>query len=264
MRRTTCLLAVTMVAAASAPGTRAETEPLLEDPVGIVGVVPTPLGGHTLTLGGLFDQARRGPLRDTDGGFLEAEAGIARGFDLRFAQIAAYGRAAPYQVEGAGRVWGGGSRLGVRWQFVEEGDAVPAIGVYGALTALYGESRPAQDADIVALMSKTLRGGERPLALYLNAGWTERLNPQPGERAGRYGFAAGLAHTLRHDTSAAVTYAVAQQDRGERDQQVVQGGIWHRLGGGGPVVSISVGAGLNEDSPRLQVGFAVKWLFGGE
>jgi hypothetical protein len=251
-------------AGALAPPARGETEPLLEDPVGMVGVVPTPLGEYTLTVGGLFDQARRGPVRDTYGGFLEAEAGIARGFDLRFAQIAAYGRAAPYQTEESGRVWGGGSSLGLRWQLVEERDAVPAIGIYGAMTALYGESRPAQDADIVALMSKTLRGGERPLALYLNAGWTERLNPQPGERAGRYGLAAGLAHTLRHDTSAAITYAVAQQDRGERDQQMVLGGLWHRFSERGPIVSVSVGAGLNDDSPRLQLGFAVKWLFGGD
>jgi hypothetical protein len=253
-----------LVAGTSAPPARAETEPLLEDPVGMVGVVPTPLGGYVLTVGGLFDQARRGPVSDTYGGFLEAEAGIARGFDLRFAQIAAYGRAAPYQTEEAGRAWGGGSRLGLRWQFVEEGDAVPAIGVYGAMTTLYGESRPAQDADVVALMSRTLRGGERPLALYLNAGWTERLNPQPGERAGRYGLAGGLSHTLQQNTSAAITYAIAQQDRGERDQQVVLGGVWHRFSDRGPIVSIAVGAGLNDDSPRLQLGFAVKWLFGAD
>ena len=49
-----------MLAAAMLLGApvRADDEPLLEDPVGMLGAEPTPVGGATLTLAGAFQQAR--------------------------------------------------------------------------------------------------------------------------------------------------------------------------------------------------------------
>jgi hypothetical protein len=261
---TRACLAALLAATLAATSARAEDEPLLEDPVGLLGPAPTPVGGYTVTLGGGYARARNGPNRDTFGGSLESEAGILPGLDLRFSQGLGYGNAAPYPLDAAQRVWGGSTALGLRWQFLEEDDGLrPALGVFGAVSTDYGEtSRPSQAGLAQALLSKTLIGGARPVALYLNAGWSELFSPQPGERAGRYAFAAGVAHSLALNTSVALSYSLSQQDRGERDEKIVSAGLWHRLAPGGPILGLGLGAGIGRDSPSVQAGVTLKWLLG--
>ncbi|MCA4919910.1 MAG: hypothetical protein ING82_10815 [Roseomonas sp.] len=240
-----------------------ETEALMEDPFGIIGVAPTPVGGQTLSLGLGYSRAREGANRDLYGGALEAEAGLVRGLDLRFAQAAEYGPAAPYPADDAKRVWGGLSQLGLRWQVLEEDGWRPAMGVFGALRTAYGEtSGPSQSGQIVGLLSKTIIEGPRPLALSFNAGWSELFNAAPGERAGRYEFAAGLTQSIGQDTSLGFSYLRNQQDRGEQDQNIIAAGIWHRLGKAGPIMAAGAGAGIGDDSPRFLVFASLKWLFG--
>lgn len=247
------------------PAVAAEPEPLLEDPVGVVGVAPTPLGGFTLTLSGLYERARNGANRDTWIGGLEAEAGVFRGADLRFSQAVGYGAAAPYPTDPDARVWGGASRLGLRWQLLEQDGLVPAVGLYGAVTSAYGEtSIPSQSGELNLLLASTVVEGQRPVALYLNAGVSALFEPQPGERPNRFQFAAGIAHALAQDTSVALSYALNQQDRGERDQNLVSVGLWHRLGGRGPILGVAAGVGIGDDSPSFFAGLSAKWVFGGE
>lgn len=258
-----CLLAMALLAAM--PAAAQDAEPLLEDPVGVLGVAPTPLGGYTTTLGAAFQRARNGPNRDTWAGAIEAEAGLLQGLDLRFVQAVGYGAAAPYPADDATRVWGGATRLGLRWQVLDQQGLVPAIGFYGALTTAYGEtSRPSNAAEINLLMASTVVQGPRPVALYLNAGITSLIAPQPEERPNYYQLAAGIAHSLGQDTSVALSYGRYQQDRDLADQNIVAAGIWHRLGDGGPILSVSVGAGIGRDAPALLVGAAVKWVFGAD
>jgi hypothetical protein len=240
-----------------------ETEPLMEDPFGIIGVAPTAAGGQTLSLGLGYSRAREGANRDLYGGALEAEAGLVRGLDLRVAQTAEYGPAAPYPADDTKRLWGGLSQLGLRWQFLEEDGWRPAMGVFGALRTAYGEtSGPSQSGQIVGLLSKTIIEGPRPLALSFNAGWSELFNAAPGERAGRYEFAAGLTQSISQDTSLGFSYLRHQQDRGEQDQNIIAAGIWHRLGRAGPIMAAGAGAGIGDDSPRFLVFASLKWLFG--
>jgi hypothetical protein len=238
-------------------------EPLLEDPFGIIGAAPTAIGGQTLSFGLGYTRARDGTNRDLYGGALEAEAGLLRGLDLRFAQTLERGPAAPYPSDDAARVWGGLSQLGLRWQFMEEEGWRPAMGVFGSVRTAYGEtSGPSQSGQIIGLLSKTIIEGPRPLALSLNAGWSELFNAVPRERAGRYEFAAGLAQSIGEDTSLGVSYLRNQQDRGEKDQNIVTAGLWHRMGGRGPILAAGAGAGIGDDSPSFLVFVSAKWLFG--
>lgn len=242
---------------------RSEAEALMEDPFGIIGVAPTAAGGQTLSLGLGYSRARDGANRNLYGGALEAEAGLVRGLDLRLAQAIEYGPAAPYPADDAKRVWGGLSQLGLRWQFLEEDGWRPALGVFGAVRTAYGEtSLPSQSGQIVGLLSKTLIEGPRPLAFSFNAGWSELFNAEPGERPGRYEFAAGLTQNLAQNTSLGVSYLRHQQDRGEKDQNIIAAGLWHRLGRAGPIMAAGAGAGVGDDSPRFLVFASLKWLFG--
>jgi len=241
----------------------AESEPLLEDPFGLIGVAPTAVGGQTASMGFGFSRLREGANRSLYGGTLEAEAGLLPGLDLRFAQTLEYGPAAPYPADEGARLWGGLSELGLRWQFMEEDGWRPAMGVFGALRTAYGEtSAPSQSGQIVGLLSKTIIEGPQPLALSFNAGWSELFNAAPGERAGRYEFAAGLAQSLGRNTSLGVSYLRNQQDHGQQDQNIIAAGFWHRLGEAGPILGGGAGAGIGDPSPRFQVFASVKWLFG--
>jgi hypothetical protein len=102
--------------------------------------------------------------------------------------------------------------------------------------AIYGPGRPAQEADVVALFGKTLGRAERPLGLNLNLGWTTPFSPLPGERPGRYFVNASVGQAVTPDTVLVLTYVREQQERGERNFQLVQAGIRHRLAAGGPVL----------------------------
>lgn len=243
----------------------AEEEPLLEDPPGLIGASPTPMGGIALTLTGAYARARSGPNRQTLGGGLEIEAGIGHGLDLRLSQEIARGDATPYPADPAQRRTGGATQAGLRWQLATETDALPAFGLFAALRTEYGQrSRPAQSVEATALLGRTLREGEQPVAAVLNIGWNQIVDPDPGERGGRYQVAAGLAHALARDTSVGISYARAQQDRGERDLNMVAAGLWHRTGAGGALLGVSAAAGLGRDSPRMELGLALKWVFGGD
>jgi len=241
----------------------AQAEAFLEDPFGLIGVAPTDAGGKTATLGLGFTRARDGQNRNLYGGAAEAEAGLVEGLDLRFAQTLEYGAAAPNPSDEATRVWGGLTQLGLRWQIVDEEGWRPAMGVFGALRTAYGEtSRPSQSAQIVGLLSKTLIEGERKLALTVNAGWSEIFNAIPGERSGRYEAAVGLAQNIGTATSLGLSYLLNQQDHGEKDQNIIAAGLWHRLGDTGPILGFGAGAGVSDDSPRFLVFASAKWVFG--
>ena len=242
---------------------RGETEPLMEDPFGIIGAAPIAAGGQTLSLGLGYSRARDGANRDLYSGALEAEAGLVRGLDLRLAQAAEYGPAGPYPADDTKRLWGGLSQLGLRWQILEEDGWRPALGVFGALRTAYGEtSVPSQGGQIVGLLGKTIIEGPRPLALSFNAGWSELFNAAPGERAGRYEFAAGLTQNLAQNTSLGVSYLRYQQDQGQQDLNLIAAGLWHRLGPAGPIMAAGAGAGIGDYSPSFLVFASLKWLFG--
>jgi hypothetical protein len=261
--RAAFLLAVALaMAPALGPALAQQPDPLLEDPVGVLGVAPVAPGSYTATISGIWDRARSGRRPDTFGGGLEAEIGLVPSLDLRLQQLGTYGRAAPYDDETTAPSWGGASRAGLRWQLLEEGDWTPSFGVFGAVATAYGQSRPATDVEATALFGKTLVGGARPVALVLNAGWSERLDPEPGERAGRYQLAGGLAHSIAQDSSVALSVERRQQDHGELDQTLVQAGLWHRLGGDGAILGLGAGFGIGRDSPSFVLGLTAKWTIG--
>ncbi len=241
----------------------AQGAPLLEDPPGIVGVAPTPVGGYTTSLFLALNRARNGSNRTLYGGGLEGEAGVAEGLDVKFGQALEYGPAAPYAKDEDQQLWGGGTLLAARWQLMEEEGAIPSLGILGTVQSAYGEtSRPSQSGSLSLLMSKTLIEGDRPLAIYGNASWTELFNPLPGERPSTYGFGVGLAQNLAPDTSLGLSYIRSQQDRGVRDENIVAAAISHRLSSSGPILGFGAGAGIGRDSPSFLVFASMKWLFG--
>jgi hypothetical protein len=252
----------------------AQDEPLTlaDDPFEITDPIATAPGEAELSIVGIYERARRGRHRGTVALQSEFETGILPGLAFRVGQEGAYGNlqtrrrldaaASSEGEEGSGRSAGGATRIGTLYQIADGRGALPAIGLLGRVRAIYGPGRPAQEADVVALFGKTLGRAERPLGLNLNLGWTTPFSPLPGERPGRYFVNASVGQAVTPDTVLVLTYVREQQERGERNFQLVQAGIRHRLAAGGPVLGLALGAGLGRDSPAFQVGLAAQWSFG--
>jgi len=258
--RRAALLAALLVAPASAWAE--EPVSLTDDPVPVIGPNATPPGEAQLSIGFGFERARDGRPRRT--GLLELglEAGVAPGLEFRLNQSGEYG--SPARSEGEKAEWGGMTQIGFRTEIAQESGAMPALGLLGQLRAEYGPGPIAHEAEAVLLLGKSLGEGERPFQLYLNLGWTARLDPIPGERPGRYLLAAAAGRAVTTDTALVATYVREQQEQGERDLNLVGAGVRHRLGDGRTEIGFTAAAGLGRDSPAFQLAFAVLWQLGGE
>ena len=262
-------------AGAAEPGAVEGPIELADDPFDISDPVAAAPGSAEMAVIGVYERARQGRVRGTFGGETELEFGVAPRLELRIGQSGAYGNLetrrrlgavsdltdAPVVREEAKA--GGTTRIGAMVQFTGEQGAVPALALLGRVRTLYGPGRTAYEAEGVLLAGKTIVGGERPLGVHLNLGWTTRLDPQPGDRTNRYLLNASLGQAVTQDTALVVTYARSQQERGDRDYSLLQAGLRHRLPGSGVVLGLAAGAGLSRDSPRFQLAFAVQWALGG-
>lgn len=263
------LLAPLLLRAAPAA---AQDEPigLADDPFQITNPRVSSPGEMGLAAIGSYDRARRGRTRDTLGAETEFAFGVLPGLELRFGQEGAYGNLEVRRrldivgpEENSRPSWGGVTQFGALYQLTEERGALPVVGVLGRVRLLYGPGRPAREAEAVALVGKTVLGGARPLGVYLNAGWTMRLDPLPGERTNRYLVNASIGQTVSHDTALVATYIREQQERGNRDYSLIQAGVRQRLPAWATTFGLALGVGTNRDSPRFQVAFALQWSLGG-
>jgi hypothetical protein len=252
---------------------KAQDEPieLADDPFEITDPFAAPPGHAEVGVVGYYERARRGRTRGTGGLETELELGIAPGLELRLGQFGAFGnletrRRLDAAVRGEEQegpaAWGGATQLGALYQIADGRGAMPALGLLGRVRMIYGPGRPAQEAEFVALAGKTLHGGALPLGLHVNLGWTARLDPLPGERPNFYLFNASVGQAVARDTAVVLTYAREQQERGQRDYELVQAGLRHQLPDGGPVLGFALGAGIGRDSPSFQLAFAVQWSLG--
>ncbi len=238
-------------------------EPLMEDPAGILGVAPTGPEEVALTLTGTFERARDGRARNGRGGEAELEIGLAPGLDLRLSQAALRGQAGPRGDEARWPAWEGASRIGLRWQLAEQDGWRPDLGLAGGFGTEYGLGRPSEVLQATALAGWRLRDGPAPTALTLNLGWETRLDPEPGERPGRYQGAIGLGQSVAPDTMLGLAWVREQQERGERDLNLVLGSVRHRPAEG-VILGAFAGGGVGRDSPSWVAGVSLKLVFGGE
>ncbi|GJD97989.1 hypothetical protein [Methylobacterium iners] len=257
----------------------AQDEPitLADDPFEITDPNATPVGEAVFAIGGSYERAPSGRVRNTYGAETEIGFGIAPDLDLRIGQSGAYGNLdigrrlgtiASGQSEGVvrgGRAeLGGVTQLGSLYQVSREQGAAPAVGLLGRVRALYGPEGTAYETDAIALFGKTLVEGERPLGISLNAGLISRIDPGPSDRPHRYLVNVSVGQAISRDTALVASYAREQQERGDQDFSLAQIGLRHRLRSQKAIVGVAIGFGLNQDTPQYQVAVAVQWEIGGQ
>ncbi|MBY0295359.1 MAG: hypothetical protein K2X71_04855 [Methylobacterium sp.] len=248
---------------------------LADDPFEVTDPRANAPGEANLSIVGSYERAAQGRVRSTFGAESEYSIGVIPNLDFRVGQTGAYGnldirrRLGTVSTDqdspdgGSERAaLGGTTRIGALYQLTMERGALPTIGVVGRVRALYGPGRVAYDTEAVALLGKTLVGGDLPLGISLNLGWIGRLNPQPGERPNRYLVNGSIGQAFSRDTALVATYAREQQDRGAADFSLVQVGLRHRLRKQRAILGVAAGFGLNRDTPQFQVAVAIQWELG--
>jgi hypothetical protein len=98
--------------------------------------------------------------------------------------------------------------------------------------------------------------------LHANIGWVARIEPEPGERPGRYTGAAAISQAVRPDTLLGLSWLREQRERGERDADIILGSVRHRLAEN-LILGASAGGGVGRDTPRVVLGVSLKWIIGG-
>lgn len=258
------LAAVMLPLAALNVGAAAASEPdwITEDPAGITGPAAVPVGEAAATFGFGYDRARSGRARGTSTGAVEVEAGIAPRLDLRFAQSLGYGRAGARLDEAEAPAWGGLSQLGLRVEVAEQQGWLPAFGLLALARTEYGSFRPMQEVEGVALFAAALQDGPNPLTAHLNLAYASRLDPEPGERPGRYGVRAALSQAVAPATLVGLTWLNEQGERGEHDANLLLASARHRLADN-LILGAEIGTGVGPEGPAFVAGLSLKWILGG-
>jgi hypothetical protein len=240
----------------------ADEDWIAEDPAGITGPATVPPGEATVNFSFGYDRARSGRARGTSTGMVEVEAGIAPRIDLRFAQALGRGRAGERLDEAEAPAWGGLSQLGLRLEMAEQQGWLPAVGLLALARTEYGSFRPMQEVEGVALFATALQDGPNPLTAHLNIGWATRLDPEPGERPGRYGIAAALSRAVTPATQVGLTWLNQQGERGEHDENVLLASVRHRLAEN-LILGAEIGTGVGPEGPAFVATLSLKWILGG-
>lgn len=242
---------------------------LADDPFETTDPHATDPGQAELAFVTIYERARQGSFRSRMSLDGEIQVGALPGLDIRFGQRSIYGN-----VESRGSVaargiddgmgvprWAGATRLGALYQFTDGEGVLPIISTVGRIRSTYSGDTPAYEGDFALLLGKTIGSGARAFGINLNLGWTSRLNPSLGERPNRYSLDVAMGRGISPNAVVALAYARRQQERGERDLNIVEAGIRYRLGSNGPVIGVALGAGMNRDSPLFQVNIGAQWAF---
>lgn len=239
--------ALFLVAAPSWPATAQEDEPVspLDEPLNVTDAFATKPGEADLELSGGYrrERGRRG--RDSWPVTLELQAGLARNLEATIGISETFGNSSSARS-------GGTVDLGLLYQLNEESGALPAFAVSGRVGPRFGPGDEGTETELRLLASKTTGGApalRRPSQRLLDRPHRPGLRRAAGPLPLRRGADPGVTD----DTAIAPTCVREQQERGERDLNLVSVGLRHRLPNGGTSVGLLGGVGVGEDSPRFQV-----------
>jgi len=184
---------------------------------------------------------------------LQIQAGIARRLEGRISVEDAFGNSEEARE-------GGAVRLGLFYRFTElRPGPVPALGMLVEAGLPYGPGGRSTQTTVIGAASWETPGSN-PLSFHLNLGWLARPDPSPEERPHRYRVAVALTQALSPDTVLLAAYRRDQQERGERDLNLVLAGIRTRIT---PDTTLGLvgGVGIGQDSPELHIGLGIERQF---
>ncbi|MBY0330919.1 MAG: hypothetical protein K2X49_09625 [Acetobacteraceae bacterium] len=146
---------------------------------------------------------------------------------------------------------------GLLYNFNQERIFLPAFALEGEVAQRFGgRGGTGTETTLWGIATKTI-GGYRVRRISLNLGWIHRFDADPDERRNQYVFVAGYHQAIGPDTTLVLDYVRRQQERGERDANILEAGLRYQLDPR-TVLSAGVGAGIGRDSPAVRVVFGIQ------
>lgn len=150
----------------------------------------------------------------------------------------------------------GGAGVDLLYNPNREGRWLPAFALAPDAAAPVGAGRRGVEAGVAAIATETIDpAAER--RLHLDPGWLRRFRPDRDERRGGYRLAVGYSQRVSSDPVVILDYVRQRRDRGERDANIFEAGLHHRLPDA-VTLGAAVGAGVGRDSPRLRAVVGVR------
>jgi len=162
----------------------------------------------------------------------------------------------PYVVGSGERANQGEVSAGALYNFNRETRELPAFALAVDAGTPIGPGDRGTQLQLTGVATRTLDPSAHR-RLHLNASWSTRFAPAADERHNRYRFLAGYSQLLDRHTALILDFVREQQERRERDSNVIEIGFRHRLGE--RVTSgFGAGIGIGKDSPRARVLFSLE------
>jgi hypothetical protein len=151
--------------------------------------------------------------------------------------------AADYALGDAAEVKNGELELGGKWNFLAQGDVIPALTLSASVSVPYGYQNDSPETTLGLLASKALGSGDNAPYLHANLFWIHAYNRDEDARANRYAAVLGLAVPVTSSTALMFDVVHEQDDDKGRIVNLVELGL-RQLLPGGFVVGVGAGAGF--------------------
>lgn len=150
---------------------------------------------------------------------------------------------------------------GVLYNFNKEQAWLPAFALSADFTKPLGAGGRSAETGLTAVVSKTITPAV-DRRLHLNASWLRSLSPDEDERRDRYRVIAGYSQLVRPDVALVLDYVREQQERHERDANILEAGLRYQLSDR-VTLGVGAGVGIGRDSPRFRGIVSLQLGFGG-
>jgi hypothetical protein len=146
----------------------------------------------------------------------------------------------------------GDTRLDMLYNFQQETDRLPALGVSLQTDFPTGKESKGIDTVLEVKATRTLASATTQPELHLNLGWKHNDKPLSGEYRDGYRAVVGYSRAIGPHASLLLDVVSEEELREGRHQHLAEVG-WRQQSGRRAVLSVGVGAGLDRHSPHLRL-----------
>jgi hypothetical protein len=136
----------------------------------------------------------------------------------------------------------GTSEFGAKWNFLSQGDLLPALAVEASFAVPFGYQNDSPETTLKLSASKALARGRQTPWVYADLLWAHAFNREPDARANLFAGVLGFAMPIASSTALMFDLLHEQESDKGRITNLVEIGLRHDIGG--VLVGLGVGAGF--------------------
>jgi hypothetical protein len=137
----------------------------------------------------------------------------------------------------------GVTEFGAKWNFLSQGDLLPALAVEASYAVPFGYQNDSPETTLKLSASKAMVRGEHAPWIYADLFWGHAFNRDTDARANLFGGVLGFAMPIASSTALMFDLVHEQESDKGRITNLVEVGLRHDIGGG-VLMGLGVGAGF--------------------